>query len=371
MTIEQDLSAVAEELRLHKHALNEHAIVAVTDPHGVITYINDKFCKISGYRREELIGKTHRIVNSGTHPKSFFVEMWRTITDGDTWHGEICNRAKDGSLYWVDSTIVPFCDSAGKITQYVSIRADVTERNQAKKLLEETNSKLVRINDELEQFVYTASHDLKSPIVTMQGYLSYLQRDLDEERTDRAPEFIDRLVSAADRMRQCVDDLLELSRIGRVITKPQMVDLDEVVRRVVDSHQLEFQELGVDVRVQHNLPHVYTDPNRLTDIVDNLVTNAIKYGTDNELPAIAIGGGAHEGESRFFVQDNGNGIAPKYHTKVFSIFERLDTTKSGTGIGLSLVKKTVENSGGKIWLESEVGQGAVFWVSLPGYPPGD
>ncbi|MEM9082298.1 MAG: ATP-binding protein [Planctomycetota bacterium] len=368
MTIEQDLSSVVEELRLHKHAIDEHAIVAITDPRGVITYINDKFCKISGYEPEELIGKTHRVVNSGTHPKSFFVDMWRAISSGKTWHGEICNRAKDGSLYWVDSTIVPFYDIDGNLTQYVSIRADVTERRAAEKLLKKTNDQLTRINDELEQFVYTASHDLKSPIVTMQGYLSYLQRDLSEGRTDRAPEFIERLALAADRMRQCVDDLLELSKIGRVTTNPQMVDLNEVVRSVVDSHKLELKELDVEVSVEPDLPTVYIDPNRLTDVIDNLLTNAIKYGVDNDEPVITIGGGTQEGGSKFFVQDNGNGIAPEYHSKVFSIFERLDTSKSGTGIGLSLVKKTVENGGGSIWLESIPGQGATFWISLPGYP---
>lgn len=363
--MEQELSEAASELRLHKFAIDEHAIVAITDPRGVISYVNDKFCSISKYSREELIGRTHRVINSGQHTKMFFVDMWRTIASGRTWHGEICNRAKDGQLYWVDTTIVPFRGDDGVIKQYVAIRADITKRKLAEQRLAETNDQLSRTNDELERFVYTASHDLKSPIVTIRGFLSHLREDLGQGRLDRAEEFMARIDKASLKMRESIDALLELSRVGRVCNEPRWVDLGEAVREVVRDHELEIERLGISVRVGHDLGFVRIDPHRLTEILDNLVSNAVKYGCDGAGPMISIGMETRAGQRCFCVRDTGCGIPLEYQQKVFGIFERLDTAKEGSGIGLAIVKKIVEGIGGRIWIDSSPGEGAAFWVVFP------
>ena len=173
------------ELASHKLAMDEHSIVAVTDVFGTITYANDKFCEISKFSKEELLGANHRIVNSGHHPESFFMDMYETIGQGKNWHGEIKNNAKDGTPYWVDTTIVPFRDHTGKIFEFVAIRTDITFLKQTKEELLRSNGNLQSANVELERFAFIASHDLQEPLRKIETCSAILEDELTDKLETR------------------------------------------------------------------------------------------------------------------------------------------------------------------------------------------
>ncbi len=232
------------------------------------------------------------------------------------------------------------------------------------------NQELEAQNAQLERFTYTVSHDLKTPLVTIQGFVGLLGKDL-AEGSSRAEHDLDKIRAAASRMAGLLDDLLELSRIGRVVGTPEEVALGELAREAVDLLAERIAERGIEVTVAEDLPVVSADRLRLQEVFQNLVENAVKFTGDQERPRIEIGVRRDDGDSVYFVRDNGLGIAAPYREKVFGLFERLDAAAEGTGIGLAVVKRIVEIHGGRIWAESEgLGHGTSFCFTLPsGRPP--
>ncbi len=228
-------------------------------------------------------------------------------------------------------------------------------------------------NRELERFTYTVSHDLKSPLVTIRGFVGLLRKDTDAGDVARVHRDVERIAAAAGTMGQLLDDLLELSRIGRMVNVPETVALGELIQEAVSV--LEHQLSGVELQVASDLPAVSGDRVRLLEVVQNLIENATKFMGDQPSPRIEIGtrrgavpaGGGADPEPVFYVSDNGIGIEPTYHDKVFGLFERLDASVEGTGVGLAIVHRIVDFHGGRIWVESEgVGKGSTFRFTLPG-----
>lgn len=378
------LSAL-KQLKDLQAALDQHSSVAITDAAGKITYANEKFCAKSKYSREELLGQDHRILNSGYHTKDFFREMWSTIQSGKVWHGEVRNRSKDSSHYWVDMTIVPFLDEAGKPTQYVAIRTDITRRKTVELELQQAVEALADKNKELEAIVYAASHDLRSPLVNIQGFSKELTRicetmkrraavshegavrvDVGQEPfasdIPRALHFINAGVVKIDLL---LSGLLRYSRVGRLVMNIQVVDMNALVDGVAQASKFQIDEAGAHFR-REDLPKCFGDPSHLGQVFSNLIDNALKYRDPNRPIEIKVAGTVERGRAIYGVSDNGIGIDPEHREKVFEIFHRLNPEAAqGEGLGLTIAQRILERHNGRIWVEGRPGTGSTFFVSLP------
>jgi signal transduction histidine kinase len=228
-------------------------------------------------------------------------------------------------------------------------------------------AELERKNAELERFTYTVSHDLKSPLITIKGFLGFLREDAKTENHKRLDSDIQRISDAADKMERLLNDLLELSRIGRLVNESQSIDLNKMISEVLELLHGRIHGGDIHVKVEENLPNVYGDGPRLFEVLQNLVDNAAKFMGDQSDPWIEIGqvGTDHDGTVILFVRDNGIGIDLKFKDRIFGLFDKLDPRTEGTGIGLALVKRIIEFHEGRIWVESEPGKGATFYFTLP------
>lgn len=222
-------------------------------------------------------------------------------------------------------------------------------------------------NAELERFTYTVSHDLRSPLVTIRGFLGYLRQDAASGDLTRFDKDMKRIANAVDKMQDLLNDLLELSRIGRVMNPPKDIPFEQIVRESIELINGALERGGVEVEVQSGLPVIRGDQVRLVEVMQNLISNAIKFMGDQAEPRIEIGtaGPAADGNAIFFVRDNGIGIERQYQERIFGLFNRLDPNIDGTGIGLTLVRRIIEVHNGKIWVESQPGEGASFLFTLP------
>ncbi len=367
------LARVLRELQDFKRALDEHAIVAVTDARGRITYVNEKFCAISKYSREELLGQDHRIINSGHHPKAFMEHLWNTILAGQVWKGEIKNRAKDGSFYWVDTTIVPFLGDDNRPHQFVAIRADITQRKESEEIL--------RQSQKLESLGILSggiAHDFNNLLTTILGNTNLGAMHLPPESP--AMPYLHHIEQATLRAADLTRQLLAYAGKGRF----QVTEVD-LNRLVVEMTQLLTVTLSRKAVIRYDLspslPFISADPSQMQQLVMNLVTNAseaigdevsglitIRTGVQlvdeatqvGLLPALPLATGEYV---TLEVSDTGCGMAPEVRERIFDPFY---TTKfTGRGLGLSAMLGILRSHHGSLKVYSEPSRGTVFKLFLP------
>ena len=361
------LKASHQRLQAYMNVLDAADIVTRTNPQGIITYANERFLEVSGYSREEVLGKNHRIIRHPDMPSSLFEEMWDTILKGEIWQGQITNRRKDGSGYIVDATIGPIFDNDGKIVEFIGIRHDVTELVRARERAEKA---------EMAKTLFFAnlSHEIRTPLNAILGFTSLLRHRKD------LPEDVQRMIGVIDEsgstLLQVVNDILDLSKFeqGHVNVELRVFVPAQNLRKTVALFEPRAREKGVTLRweIDPELDRkVYGDPHRLRQVLSNLLSNGIKFtekGGEVLLRAQAEPAPKGKVRIRYEVADNGIGIAPEAQAKIFRPFEQADNSTErqygGTGLGLPICARIVEALGGELSLKSRIGEGSRFFFTL-------
>jgi PAS domain S-box-containing protein len=343
----------ARLLAQFKYALDQAAIVAITDRRGRITYVNDRFCAISQYGREELLGQDHRLLNSGLHPHAFMADLWRTIAAGRVWRGEIRNRAKDGSHYWVDTTIVPLLDEHGRSQQYLAIRYDVTQRKAAEVKLRE-QAALAKLG-ELAAIV---AHEVRNPLAGLRGSLQVLATRIPSDM--RGGEIVGAMVERIDALADRVSDILMLAAAREARLRP--VRVGPILADAAVSAAAAVRGVPMP-RVTGADPTIAADPEMLRELLLNLLMNACQASRTHTTDPVHVDVSTADGACLIEVHDRGGGIDPGIRDR---IFEPFFTTKSGgTGLGLAIVKRLVDLQGGAVSLGDREGGGTCARVMLP------
>ena len=362
-TLELSAKESFRELSNFKEALNSSAIVTISDYNSNIQFVNEQFIKTSGFSRKDVIGQSHNIVNSLSHPHSFYNKIWKHISGGNIWQGEMKNIKKDGSEYWVKVTIVPLKNKFGEPIQHLTIMNDISKEKAAESGIKEYARNLESKNKELDQFAYVVSHDLKAPLRAIHNLSEWIEEDLEGIIEDDTKKNLELLRGRVHRMENLINGILVYSRVGRKETDSEDVDTTALLKELVDILCI---DKDTELFLDSEIPNLVTERILLEQVFSNLISNALKYN-DKEKVEIRI---SHKKDSRlhtFAISDNGPGIDAEYYKSIFVIFQTLQPRDKieSTGVGLAIVKKIIEEKGGTIWLESEMDKGTTFYFTWP------
>jgi len=362
-----------------KNALDKSSIVAITDKYGTITYVNEMFCKISKYSQEELLGQNHRILKSGHHAPVFYQGLWKVISQGKVWRGELKNKAKDGTYYWVKTVIVPLFDNKGSISEYISIRTDITNRKKIEEKLQ-TSQKIIKhqfyelkeIDFQKDTFVSMIAHELRTPLLLIMMHCEIFKNpDMVGKLNPDQLDAINAIYRNSDRLEKLVENLLDVEKLDmhKMKFKQEEFRVDGLMIDIFKDFLTETSSKQIKlINSTKGSMTLKSDKGKISQIFNNLIRNAIDFvpqGTGRiEINA------QREGDNIVFcVQDNGLGITEEKQKNLFKKFYQIDTSPrkrhEGSGLGLAVCKGMVEGIGGRIWVESKEGRGASFFFSVP------
>ncbi len=377
-SIRKKLLATQKELEDYKYAIDKTAIVAITDLKGSILYANDLFCELSKYSRNELLGKNHRILNSREHNKAFFKNMWRTISSGEIWQGDIKNKTKDHQFYWVATTIIPIADTNKKITKYLSIRRDITERKQ----LEALHLERITMEKEIELAKETAkikselldnmSHEIRSPMNGISGMIDLLLKST--ESKEPQTQYLQTIKASSNELLLIVNNILDYAQLENkhLYLAKEHCDFQTEIQHCIATLQAQANEKNIALKIviDRSLPPLLVNKKSLHQIVCNLLSNAVKFsdrGTVTLKCSHRAKAGA-EHEIKFEVRDEGPGISEENQKLLFKPFTPLDASSvkkhEGTGLGLAISKKLVALMDGSMGVVSTLGKGSTFWFKF-------
>ncbi len=345
-------------------------IVVVTDKDGKIEYVNSAFEAQTGYKAEEAVGKTPRILKSGRHDKSFYARLWQTILAGEVFRGTLVNKKKDGQLYYSEKTITPIKDKQGNIVNFVSTDKDITARKKMEDELNRVNKELREIDRMKNEFINMASHELRTPIAIVKEGVTQLAEGLPDEIGLKQKRLAEISLRNISRLVRVVDNIFEVSEIEfeKPAPKKELVDIAKLAKAAL----AEFMPLakGKDLEIKENLPEqkvmISIDKIAVSRVWSNLISNAVRF---TERGHIEIKISQDEETVECSVSDTGIGIAPENLPKVFEKFQQFNRSfgpgERGTGLSLAIAKGIVELHKGKIWVESRLGEGSKFSFVLP------
>lgn len=372
-----------KELEDQKHALDQAAIVAATDREGRITYVNDMFCEISGYPRLELLGQDHRILNSGLHDREFFAKMWRTISRGQVWHGDIRNLNKQGEHYWVRTTIVPFLDPEGRPYQYLSIRQDITQLKEAEKTILDQQAKLITNSklSALGELSAALTHEINNPLAVILGRTEMILEQLKNPRCslDGIRTMAESIETTGKRIEKIMRTVRALSHGGE--REPlQKASIESVVDSAIELVGSRMRSQGIRLECEFNLQNnqLICRPTELFQIVVNLLSNArdavtggssgssaAKASTTNrgDSPWVHLSCVNHDGGIALLVTDSGPGVPEEMRSKLFTPFFTTKEIGVGTGLGLTISQTLALRNGARLqFLGNDPHTSFLLWI---------
>lgn len=378
LSLEQEIEErekIAEYSKKLSQAVEASPVsVVITDKDGNIEYVNRKFCELTQYDISEVISQNPRVLKSGKHEDRFYEELWQTIKSGKEWHGEFCNKKKDGSLFWERASIGPIKNAQGEITHFVGVKEDITAVKTMIRNLEEARKEADRANEAKTVFLSSMSHELRTPLNSVLGFAQLLMEDDGNLTFEERKSYTDKIFRSSRHLLRLISDILDLARIesGRIDLSLEIIEpfsiaenVLELMQPMADRYNVAIGASGPDIPV-----YIETDSTRYQQIMLNLVSNAIKYNVPEGAVSISV---TLEGDSvHLSIADTGPGIPDDQLVNLFEPFNRLGAETSsidGTGIGLTITRLLTEQMNGQMTFSTEVGKGTVFTVTFPRIQP--